>query len=125
MTLGLGSGEALSESRSRLDAGSSLPDLFGRSGMEPLASPGLSPSTGPCLAANRGEIAIRIIRSAHELGLKAIAVYSHEDRLSMHRYKVISFIGFCSIDRMLWIPSLFCSQGSLVSKKKALIYAKG
>ncbi|KAH6572386.1 hypothetical protein BASA50_007046 [Batrachochytrium salamandrivorans] len=39
------------------------------------------------LIANRGEIAIRLIRSAHELGFKAIAIYSHEDRLSMHRYK--------------------------------------
>jgi len=40
------------------------------------------------LIANRGEIAIRIIRSSHELGLRTIAIYSHEDRLSMHRYKV-------------------------------------
>ncbi|KAI9205797.1 uncharacterized protein BJ171DRAFT_499624 [Polychytrium aggregatum] len=39
------------------------------------------------LVANRGEIAIRIIRAAHELGMKAISIYSHEDRLSMHRYK--------------------------------------
>ncbi|KAI8869513.1 pyruvate carboxylase [Ramicandelaber brevisporus] len=39
------------------------------------------------LVANRGEIAIRIIRAAHELGIQAISVYSHEDRLCMHRYK--------------------------------------
>ncbi|KAI8799870.1 hypothetical protein BJ742DRAFT_109062 [Cladochytrium replicatum] len=42
---------------------------------------------GPLLVANRGEIAIRVIRSAHELGLRAISLYAHEDRLSMHRYK--------------------------------------
>lgn len=34
------------------------------------------------------EIAIRVARSAHELGLKTVAVYSFEDCLSMHRYKV-------------------------------------
>ncbi|KAI3644045.1 hypothetical protein MP228_010209 [Amoeboaphelidium protococcarum] len=39
------------------------------------------------LIANRGEISIRIARSAHELGLKTIAIYSYEDRYSMHRYK--------------------------------------
>lgn len=74
--------------RTRMETANSLPELFGREGMEPVSSPGITPSTGPCLVANRGEIAIRIIRSAHELGLKAVAIYSHEDRLSMHRYKV-------------------------------------
>ncbi|TPX30589.1 pyruvate carboxylase [Synchytrium microbalum] len=39
------------------------------------------------LIANRGEIAIRVIRGARELGWKTVAIYSHEDRLSMHRYK--------------------------------------
>lgn len=39
------------------------------------------------LIANRGEIAIRIIRAAHQLGLEAISIYSYEDRLSMHKYK--------------------------------------
>ncbi|KXS11738.1 pyruvate carboxylase [Gonapodya prolifera JEL478] len=39
------------------------------------------------LVANRGEIAVRIIRSTHELGYRSVAVFSHEDRLSQHRYK--------------------------------------
>ncbi|KAG7757018.1 hypothetical protein KL930_003952 [Ogataea haglerorum] len=39
------------------------------------------------LVANRGEIPIRIFRSAHELSMQTVAIYSHEDRLSMHRLK--------------------------------------
>ncbi|KAL9091751.1 MAG: hypothetical protein Q9159_001266 [Coniocarpon cinnabarinum] len=39
------------------------------------------------LVANRGEIPIRIFRTAHELSLQTIAIYSHEDRLGMHRQK--------------------------------------
>ena len=39
------------------------------------------------LCANRGEIAVRIIRAAHALGLRTVAIYSHEDRASLHRYK--------------------------------------
>lgn len=37
------------------------------------------------LVANRGEIPIRIFRTAHELSLQTIAVFSYEDRLGMHR----------------------------------------
>ncbi|KAL8669484.1 MAG: hypothetical protein Q9168_005933 [Polycauliona sp. 1 TL-2023] len=39
------------------------------------------------LVANRGEIPIRIFRTAHELSLQTVAVFSYEDRLSMHRQK--------------------------------------
>ena len=39
------------------------------------------------LVANRSEIAIRCFRAATELGLRTVAVYSHEDRFSLHRYK--------------------------------------
>jgi pyruvate carboxylase len=39
------------------------------------------------LVANRGEIAIRIFRSAHELGIRTVAIYSHEDRFALHRLK--------------------------------------
>ena len=39
------------------------------------------------LAVNRGEIAVRIFRACTELGLKTTAIYSWEDRLSIHRYK--------------------------------------
>jgi pyruvate carboxylase len=39
------------------------------------------------LALNRSEIAIRILRAANELGLQTVAIYSKEDRLSLHRFK--------------------------------------
>ncbi|MFL1378470.1 pyruvate carboxylase [Nocardiopsis protaetiae] len=39
------------------------------------------------LVANRGEIAIRALRAAYELGARTIAVFPHEDRNSLHRLK--------------------------------------
>jgi pyruvate carboxylase len=39
------------------------------------------------LVANRSEIAIRVFRSAHELGTRTVAIYSHEDRFALHRFK--------------------------------------
>jgi len=39
------------------------------------------------LVANRGEIAIRIFRAASELKIQTVAIYTHEDRFSLHRYK--------------------------------------
>lgn len=39
------------------------------------------------LVANRSEIATRVFRSAHELGIRTVAVYSHEDRFALHRFK--------------------------------------
>lgn len=39
------------------------------------------------LVANRGEIAIRVFRAAVELDIKTVAIYTYEDRYSLHRYK--------------------------------------
>lgn len=39
------------------------------------------------MVANRGEIPIRIFRTAHELSLQTVAIFSYEDRLGMHRQK--------------------------------------
>src|SRR5690349_1999055 len=55
----------------------------------------LPPTLPPCpmkpirrlLIANRGEIAIRVFRSAHELGIRTVAIYSYEDRYALHRFK--------------------------------------
>lgn len=39
------------------------------------------------LVANRSEIAIRVFRTAHELGIRTVAIYAHEDRYALHRFK--------------------------------------
>ncbi len=39
------------------------------------------------LVANRGEIAIRVFRAATELGISTVAIYTYEDRFSLHRLK--------------------------------------
>jgi pyruvate carboxylase len=45
------------------------------------------PAFKKILIANRGEIAIRIMRAANEMGKKTVAVYAEEDKLSLHRFK--------------------------------------
>ena len=50
------------------------------------------PEEGPrrvrrLLAANRGEIAIRVLRAATELGIETVAIFSLEDRFALHRFK--------------------------------------
>ncbi|MPZ08857.1 MAG: pyruvate carboxylase [Kiloniellaceae bacterium] len=39
------------------------------------------------LVANRSEIAIRVLRAASELGIRTVAIFSHEDRFALHRFK--------------------------------------
>ena len=63
------------------------------------------------LIANRGEIAIRVLRAANELGKKTVAIFAEEDKLSLHRskadesYKVGSGMGpigaYLSIDEVI------------------------
>src|SRR5947209_17798742 len=49
--------------------------------------PSVPPPMRKLLAANRSEIAIRVFRSAHELGIRTVALYTHEDRFALHRFK--------------------------------------
>ncbi|KAA2242482.1 pyruvate carboxylase [Chitinophaga agrisoli] len=39
------------------------------------------------LVANRGEIAVRVLRAAAELRIRTVAIFTYEDRYSLHRYK--------------------------------------
>nr|CAG4717938.1 unnamed protein product [Naegleria fowleri] len=39
------------------------------------------------LVANRGEIATRILRTGHEMGIRTVSIYAKQDASSMHRYK--------------------------------------
>src|SRR5262245_42421128 len=62
----------------------------GITSMERIMSDALRPFPGPIrklLAANRSEIAIRVFRSSHELGILTVAIYAHEDRFALHRFK--------------------------------------
>lgn len=46
-----------------------------------------APRIQSILIANRGEIAIRVMRAATEMGIRTVAIYSHEDRFALHRFK--------------------------------------
>ena len=39
------------------------------------------------LVANRGEISIRVMRAAAEMGIRTVSIYAHEDRFALHRFK--------------------------------------
>ncbi len=45
------------------------------------------PEFSKILIANRGEIAIRVMRAANEMGKKTVAIFAEEDKLGLHRFK--------------------------------------
>src|SRR5258707_14624796 len=60
------------------------------------------------LIANRGEIALRVMRSAREMGIKTVAVYSDADRNALHvRYA----------DEAVYIGAAPSNQSYLVGDK--------
>lgn len=64
------------------------------------------------LIANRGEIALRIIRTAKELGIKTVAVYSTADKESLHvkmADEAICIGGVTSTESYLKIPSIIAA----------------
>lgn len=53
------------------------------------------------LVANRGEIAIRVFRAATELKIRTVAIFTYEDRYSLHRYKADEAYGIGKRDEPL------------------------
>ncbi len=68
------------------------------------------------LVANRGEIAIRVFRAASELKIKTVAIYTYEDRYSLHRYKADESFGIGDESEALK-PYLDIEEIIVVAKK--------
>lgn len=49
------------------------------------------------LVANRGEIAIRVFRTAHELAMQTVAIYSIEDKMGAHRQRPTRLIRWAKV----------------------------
>ena len=72
------------------------------------------------LVANRGEIAIRIIRSAQELGIKTVAVYEETDKTGMHIMQADEAINIGSGPRKDYLNIERIVQAALSTKAQAI-----
>ena len=64
------------------------------------------------LIANRGEIAVRVIRAAKELGIKTVAVYSEADKESLHvrlADEAVCIGGVSSTESYLKVPNIIAA----------------
>ena len=70
------------------------------------------------LIANRGEIAVRIIRACREMGIETVAVYSEADKESLHTQLADESIciggasasdSYLNIERIFAVVTFFCS----------------
>ena len=57
------------------------------------------------LIANRGEIAIRVMRAANEMGKKTVAVFAEEDKLGLHRFKADEAYRIGGEELMVMLPA--------------------
>lgn len=64
------------------------------------------------LVANRGEIAVRIIRTAKEMGIKTVAIYSQADKDSLHVMladEAVCIGGVTSTESYLKVPNIIAA----------------
>ncbi len=69
------------------------------------------------MVANRGEIAIRVLRAAYELGIRTVAIYTYEDsipctvlyRENLYFQKLISLVFVISLLLLNTISFLLCT----------------
>ena len=66
------------------------------------------------LIANRGEIAIRILRAANELDIRTVSIYAHEDRFALHRFQADEsyLVGAGRTPIEAHLPSPFCRKAN-------------